>query len=96
MCIRDRSCYPLYTIIVERIVQRHINIKLLRKITITNIERMALFAFQRWISLTYIRWISIIQIRIQVPDTWSPDTPVSYTHLESGIWLGHGLPRSWL
>ena len=67
------------SIVIERMTQRKINIELGCKTAIRQIERMTLFTFQIRISLIDKHRILIIEIRIQVPDTRTPNTHIIST-----------------
>ena len=59
--------------------QRDIDIKLHAEHTIAQVERVALFTFQIRITLADKHRVAVVKIRIQVPDTRTPDTHVVST-----------------
>ena len=59
--------------------QRKIDVELGRKTAVRQVERMTLLTLQVRISLIDKHRILIIEIRIQIPDTRTPDTHIIST-----------------
>ena len=70
---------PFDTIIIERMAQRKVDIEFRREIAIRQIERMAFLTLQIRIPLADKHRILIIEIRIQIPDSWTPDAHIIST-----------------
>ena len=67
---------PFDTIIIERMAQRKVDIEFRREIAIRQIERMAFLTLQVRITLINKHRILIVKVRIQVPDSRSPNTHI--------------------
>ena len=77
--ISNQATDSFNSIVIERMTQRKIDVELGRKTAVRQVERMALLTLQIRISLTDKHRILIIEIRIQIPDTRTPDTHIIST-----------------
>ena len=71
-----QAAYPLYPVVIERMAQRNIDIEFGTEIAICNIKSMTFLTLQIRISLTDKHRVLIVKIRIQVPDSRTPDTHI--------------------
>ena len=77
--ISNQATDSFNSIVIERMTQRKIDVELGRKTTVRQVEQMTLLTLQIRISLTDKHRILIIEIRIQIPDTRTPDTHIIST-----------------
>ena len=77
--ISNQATDSFNSIVIERMTQRKIDVELGRKTAVRQVERMTLLTLQVRISLTDKHRILIIEIRIQIPDTRTPDTHIIST-----------------
>ena len=77
--ISNQAADSFNSIVIERMTQRKIDVELGRKTAVRQVERMTLLTLQVRISLTDKHRILIIEIRIQIPDTRTPDTHIIST-----------------
>ena len=74
--VGNQMADPFDTIIIERMAQRKVDIEFRREIAIRQIERMAFLTLQVRITLINKHRILIVKVRIQVPDSRSPNTHI--------------------
>ena len=77
--ISNQTADSFNSIVIERMTQRKIDVELGRKTAVRQVERMTLLTLQVRISLIDKHRILIIEIRIQIPDTRTPDTHIIST-----------------
>ena len=77
--ISNQAADSFNSVVIERMTQRKIDVELGRKTAVRQVERMTLLTLQVRISLTDKHRILIIEIRIQIPDTRTPDTHIIST-----------------
>ena len=77
--ISNQAADSFNSIVIERMTQRKIDVELGRKTAVRQVERMTLLTLQVRISLIDKHRILIIEIRIQIPDTRTPDTHIIST-----------------
>ena len=77
--ISNQATDSFNSIVIERMTQRKIDIELGRKTAVRQVERMTFLTLQVRISLINKHRILIIEIRIQIPDTRTPDTHIIST-----------------
>ena len=77
--ISNQATDSFNSIVIERMTQRKIDVELGRKTAVRQVERMTLLTLQVRISLIDKHRILIIEIRIQIPDTRTPDTHIIST-----------------
>ena len=77
--ISNQATDSFNSIVIERMTQRKIDVELGRKTAVRQVERMTFLTLQVRISLINKHRILIIEIRIQIPDTRTPDTHIIST-----------------
>ena len=77
--ISNQAADSFNSVVIERMTQRKIDVELGRKTAVRQVERMTLLTLQVRISLTDKHRILIIEIRLQIPDTRTPDTHIIST-----------------
>ena len=77
--IGNQATDSFNSIVIERMTQRKIDVELGRKTAVRQVERMTLLTLQVRISLIDKHRILIIEIRIQIPDTRTPDAHIIST-----------------